>query len=1103
MATLPTATFSAPGVPLYAAYGTNSASLSTLEFANSYTWKGASIPENFVSFELSNVSTNLLQVGAANPGGGSLVADIVLNGSTGTLSIDAPGSLNLNTLPAGVVNLAALHASSISTNLLDCSGVSTSVLDIDGQALTANPTELLLNGIPVATTANLSSIQDWAFFPATSSITVSDYDIFSVNNLFVSSVKGEYIVSGDISTNTGYISTLVCEDITTKTFTALSTVSVISTISSAIVNAQTANINTISTGTISSGTLYSGDITTGSLVSGKVSATSISTSIVSSASLTVSSILGTPDITLEADAGSNLSIPEITVSAKNGTGGKVVLTADTGFGGTSFGAIELTANGGTTLGVGTGGSITLTANTPLGTLSNASSKISLSAAGINSYAGAIPPIGSLLGYNFTYGTLGINQCVGLPSVIPNFPGTLYQYAPGGAGYGGIRLESPGGLECVNNTDFYAYRIYPYYNPFLIGTYADLTITGRSNLVGNNQYLQLSSIRAVEFGFNETKGVINGLSSINGQPLSFYSSASSLSTFIDLTTSTLKTSSITDQSGYITLQAGGAGGPFIKIDGNDGPITIATPSEDITLNPLGKVIVSGGATISCSNFENVSSINGNPIEVYQNVSTFSTLNTLSLSTNEISVYTGVEIAVKNTFLMDNGATVSWSNGTIVQDSQIYSQLMTTNEIDADIVYGNSLNAYVSNFSSIQGTEGIFSNLTLTPSTLVKSATSFSQLEAYNPSNLSTAQIMGFAFVSKGNSTDPNFGAFTRATDNRALYIDSNFSSQKLLYQIDSNASISSLTVSSLTANVVSSLGVVASSLTLRAGTISSILFVSTASIAGVASNSLYLDSNSDFNVGNNNLLAGQIRLGFNLPSGAIGLNRRAELILYSQVKNEYNLNAQNQDRAIRTATTFSTLTAADEGYILDTRINPPILSTLNNTSTALMAFFPSTNNSTIGISTISFMPPIQYYASIYSSTSQTVVGANTSTLATYNATSLNIGGFTRNANSITVPVGGTYEITTSFQFDTTSGGTNLAEFWFIKNGLAIPQTNSRVSITNNGDTLGTLSIFDTAAANDTYGCMFYSSDANMTAAAVAAGATPAIPSIILNVKRLGA
>ncbi len=171
---------------------------------------------------------------------------------------------------------------------------------------------------------------------------------------------------------------------------------------------------------------------------------------------------------------------DINLTAQNGLKGRINLTANPGAAGL-FGEINMTANGGTVAGVGTGGLVAITANTPLGTLCNATSAIKLSASGINSYAGAIPSVGSLAGYNFIYGTGGVNIVAGvIPSVIPNTPFTTYLYGAAGV---------------VSGNDFYTPNIYPYWNG--LTTPPDMNITGRYILPNLAQvYVNLSNVNHI-------------------------------------------------------------------------------------------------------------------------------------------------------------------------------------------------------------------------------------------------------------------------------------------------------------------------------------------------------------------------------------------------------------------------------------------------------------------------------------------------------------------------------------------------------------------------------------------------------------------------------
>lgn len=269
---------------------------------------------------------------------------------------------------------------------------------------------------------------------------------------------------------------------------------------------------------------------------------------------------------------------------------------------------------------------------------------------------------------------------------------------------------------------------------------------------------------------------------------------------------------------------------------------------------------------------------------------------------------------------------------------------------------------------------------------------------------------------------------------------------------------------------------------------------TAGSAGQPAGRFFFNGN-DVDLGQQDLWCQQVRIGASNPGGSA----QTEVIFYSpDGLTIRGLGLGGSDRTIRLQSTVNSGT--NNGYLLDTTINPPFFSTINQ-STALMAFFPSTNLGVLPASTISFIPPLTVAGSFYSSTSQTVAGANTETPLTYNSQSLNVGGLTYAGSTITVPVAGVYSITHSVQFATTSGGTNKVQFYPLKNGAPVAQANSIVSVVNNGDTLGTIEVIDQAAANDKYGIAIYSNDNNMTATAVTAGATPAVPAVITTIKRL--
>jgi hypothetical protein len=76
------------------------------------------------------------------------------------------------------------------------STIITDVISLDGATLTtAGGTELLLNGTPLATTSNISSLADWSFDPAVSTLNMNGNPIVGASDIIVSSING-----GNLST---------------------------------------------------------------------------------------------------------------------------------------------------------------------------------------------------------------------------------------------------------------------------------------------------------------------------------------------------------------------------------------------------------------------------------------------------------------------------------------------------------------------------------------------------------------------------------------------------------------------------------------------------------------------------------------------------------------------------------------------------------------------------------------------------------------------------------------------------------------------------------------------------------------------------------------
>lgn len=494
------------------------------------------ITPNDYFFLLANIST----LTAGNIVANSITAS---NAKIGDISAN---NISTGNLLAGVINTNFLSVSSIETaNIVKANEFSsiftyadegtvstlfTQHIILDQATLdVVNGNSLLLNGVPIATTQDLSTIQDWAVYPAVSTLYMVGNNINGAGNITCQNIYNALAIQTDtlsaltsLTTPSATGTNLRFQNVSTTNLVASnalvgSNLNVLQTL-----NASNINTNRISTATLGVSSIVASNISTVNLLANTINGVPVisgsnwsqypatsdvnlngfnigspnTLTIQNSNNLTIQNrnaslvndamFLKSGQVSITGDYGANITtVPTVAIASQNGLGGRVNITADTGTGGTSFGTIALTANGGTTSGVGTGGLITLTANTPLGTLSNASSAIKISAAGVNSYAGAIPPIGSLTGYNFIYGTLGVNIAAGLPAALPNTVGTTYIY-----GTNGVEIPSQA----------YMYGIEPYWDG--LTTPPDLNITGRYIIPNLAQVcVRMSNVRQINFQEN--------------------------------------------------------------------------------------------------------------------------------------------------------------------------------------------------------------------------------------------------------------------------------------------------------------------------------------------------------------------------------------------------------------------------------------------------------------------------------------------------------------------------------------------------------------------------------------------------------------------------
>ena len=471
------------------------------------------------------------------------------------------GYTAFDSLAASAITSGTVVASSISSEIGTISSFTTRAVNLDGNILTtAGTNELLLNGVPIATTANISSLADWAYDPAASTVIMGANPISFGDDVakaymyangdgaaFISTIDDIYLEGtqirvrgvldapniGNLSTIEGqatapvvlnnfgqgwvfqdYVSVSTLQDVSTingqpilTTLSAWSEYPATQDVDMASHNLNSTNQVNLNTGgnavQLSAGTGNSLLINGTPIPPPGNASDWANYPAVSSINVAGNNIL--------ADNGANiLGASAVNIIAKNGLNGAINLTADPGYGGISGGAINMTANGGGAF-AGLYGKIALTANE--GTVDGVTTGglISLTA---NS-GGAIQNLTSAV--KITAGS--VVSYAGVVNPIGSLFGYNYVYGTAGvsltAGLPPGALQTPGTVYVygtsgiVLNSDVYTTNVYPYWSG--LGAPADLTIHGRTTIDGSAS-VKLSNVATMSM---EGSGAITGLQTING------------------------------------------------------------------------------------------------------------------------------------------------------------------------------------------------------------------------------------------------------------------------------------------------------------------------------------------------------------------------------------------------------------------------------------------------------------------------------------------------------------------------------------------------------------------------------------------------------------
>ena len=168
---------------------------------------------------------------------------------------------------SAVFSSITAYTASIST--ITNSTIITTSINIDGQLLDADSDQLFLNGIPIATTANLSSIQDWSLYDAISTVKMNNNNLAGAKNIQSEGISTVGIVTNTLNANSTFTqiisssvavtSSLGFYDALGYTLGAYQGTFVI--LDTGIVNATTVNaIDSVNTSSINTDTIYSYDL---------------------------------------------------------------------------------------------------------------------------------------------------------------------------------------------------------------------------------------------------------------------------------------------------------------------------------------------------------------------------------------------------------------------------------------------------------------------------------------------------------------------------------------------------------------------------------------------------------------------------------------------------------------------------------------------------------------------------------------------------------------------------------------------------------------------------------------------------------------------------
>jgi len=746
--------------------------------------------------------------------------------------------------------------------------------------------------------------------------------------------------------------------------------------------------------------------------------------------------------TLTTDRGATIIQPAImNLTAQGGAGGAIEINSKAGYQDlVGYGSVALNAYGSTNDPFFTlGGKIDITAySAGVGDYGGATSRVSASAATIALSAGAAPTIPGLAGSMNIFGQGAVSIVASVvPPVLPQVPESIYCY-----GLLGVNLESPAGIQMLSDT--YIGNLYP-----LSGS--DLVLQGRTL---PNGYVRIQDCTNFDM---VGSGAITGVNTINGSPYSGTGPTGSVGP-TGTTGSTGPTGSTASASLWSTFRASQSiDASFNKL------INLATGSTGTDGVNYSQLTFRDSTEFYVSTQGSDTQGNGSILSPYQTIQKAITQAELISSAALICV-----INVASGHYTEN---LSFTKGYVVLNGSLQTQ--TGNEV-CEITGSISIALTGANdlFNRQVAFQGF--NITCGAGQAITDTSTSSHTVAFQDCK---CFVVNQFFVSTATSADMR------------LYITN--------VEIGQNSAASVLPV------IVSNVGQVEMErldLTVDGNAIG--ISIGGTSILSRCSLTTIENTNSAATL---------------LPLLSITSSTTSTHSLGNVAFNFTSATAKTATNAITIASSINTAilmfnclftltgTASSTNYCVGyNSVGSPTIVGNNNTALSVNVLLPQAVTVQSGISQIQYTnidPP--GLASYSSTVDQTIAVSGTPQALTYNTTLLNQGTTLVASSRIYVSAQGNYQLNYKVQLQHTgAGAVQLATTFLKKNGTTIANTGSVWSITSASFQNAASATYIISLNIGDYVEVFFSGDTSLLAnATAAAGALPAIPSVVFNLTQI--